>query len=56
MLSNEVKRAMLKDLSSEELLKYFIKLHDEFNPVDDDKCDTYELVKTMILERMDKEV
>lgn len=55
MLSNEVKRAMLKGLSNDEMLRYFIKLHDEYNPVDYDKCDTYELVKTMMLERMSKE-
>ena len=51
-MTKEAKMAMLKDVEDEKLLEYFIRLVADFNPCDFDKCETYEIVKQMIIDRM----
>lgn len=38
--------------SNEQLLKRFLWYVDNFNPVDEDRCEDYELIKAEILKRM----
>ncbi len=42
----------IKKLNAEELLKLYDVLGQSFNPLDDYYCETYELVRNAILERM----
>lgn len=45
---------IIKRDTPEKLLKRFLWYVNNFNPVDEDRCDDYELIKAEILERMQR--
>ena len=53
-LSREEKIEKISKFTAEQLLNSFVLLLQNFNPIDYDMCETYELVKENILERMKK--
>ena len=44
--------SIIKNDTNEQLIERFLWYVDNFNPVDDDRCETYEMVKSEILNRM----
>jgi len=40
--------------SNEQLLERFLWYVNNFNPIDEDRCDDYELVKAEVLRRMEE--
>ena len=47
---------IIKRDTPEKLLERFLWYVDNYNPLDEDRCDDYELIKAEILERMRKEL
>ena len=52
VLTKEEKIAKVKAMSPEQLLESWKWYSKHFNPIDDDICESYEIVRVEILERM----
>lgn len=48
-------KGIIKNDSNEKLLQRFLWYVNNWNPVDEERCDTYELIKAEILERMEND-
>jgi len=45
-------KAIIQKDTAEQLMERFLWYVNNFNPVDEDRCEDYELVKAEIIERM----
>jgi len=50
--TKEEKAEIVKCLSPDQLVKLFLNLHDNFDPICEDSCDSYEIAKQEIIRRL----